>query len=477
MPETRQLPLVLTLVAAQLVVMLDSSILNVALPSIANDLGLSATGTAWVLNAYFLTFGGLLLISGRAADVLGRRRMFLVGATVLGLGSVLGAFSSSETALITARLVQGAGAAMLSPAAMSAILARFTGSARARTMSWWGAASTIGGAAGVTVGGILTGGFGWHSVMTVTAGVAAAIGVIAWWTLPADPKGAKRKFDGTGASLLTTAAVALVAAVLAVPQAGLASAEVLTAAGIGLTAVIGFVVVERRNPDPLLPPAALREGRVAGGIIVNMLGGAARIACFALVALLIQQVLLYDPAAAGLAMLPTSLAGFAVSALLLPRVLKRLGPEKATVAGLGLLVLTHVLFATIDTGAPYSWRVLPVLVLAATGVAFSFTPTTLVIADGMAARNAGVSSGLASATAQIGGAIGIAVFGAADAATRAATIRVGATPLEAANAGLSVAHLAAACFALAAAIIALLTFPTLRALVPTRPASTPLPTG
>ena len=184
------MPLVLTLVAAQFVVMLDSSILNVALPSIATDLGLTPVGTAWVLNAYFLTFGGLLLISGRAADVFGRRRMFLFGAAVLVAGSLMGGFATTDALLIAARLVQGAGAAMLSPAAMSVILAGFTGRDRVRAMSGWGAASTVGGAAGVTVGGLLTAALGWQSVLFVTGAVAAAIGVAGWALLPAGKEAA-----------------------------------------------------------------------------------------------------------------------------------------------------------------------------------------------------------------------------------------------------------------------------------------------
>lgn len=462
MSEHRRLSLVLTLVAAQLVVMMDSSILNVALPSIAEDLDLSATATAWVLNAYFLTFGGLLLVSGRAADIVGRRRMFLAGAAVLTIGSVVGALAADEVTLICARLLQGAGAAMLSPAAMSVILARFTGEDRTRTMSWWGAASTVGGALGVTVGGILTGAFGWNSVMVVTAAFSAAILLAGWAMLPVDEKGSRRSFDATGASLVTVAAVAVVYAVLAAPHAGLVSPEVIVATLAAVGAGLAFALVERRASDPVLPPSALRDARVSGGIVVNMLGGAARIACFVLVALLIQQVLRYAPAVAGLAMLPTSLAGFAVSTLVLPRVLRRFGPEKVVLAGLGMLVVAHLLFASIDAGAPYIWRVLPVLILAATGVAFSFTPTTLVIADGMAARNAGVSSGLASATAQIGGAIGIAVFGAANAAAYAATVDAGGTSAAAVDAGLAAAHLAAAGSAAAAILIAMLTFPALR---------------
>ncbi|WP_169582017.1 MULTISPECIES: MFS transporter [Microbacterium] len=462
MRNRRTLPLVMTLVAAQFVVMLDSSILNVALPSIADDLDLTPVGTAWVLNAYFLSFGGLLLISGRAADVFGRRRILLLGAGVLVVGSLVGGFATGDVQLIAARLLQGAGAAMLSPAAMSVILSRFTGPARSRAMAGWGAASTVGGAVGVTVGGLLTAALGWQSVLFVTAAVAAAIGVAGCVFVPAAEPGAPRRFDATAAGLITAAALAVVFAVLSAPHSGLISMPVLAPAALAVACLMGFVFVERRSADPLLPPSVLRDPRVAGGIAVNLLGGAARIACFVLVALLLQQVLEYGPALAGLAMLPTSLAGFAVSTLLLPSALNRLGPQRVVVLGLLLLVLAHVLLATVDNGDDYWLRVLPALVIAAAGVALSFTPTTLVIADGIAARNAGVSSGLASSTAQIGGAIGIAVFGAVDAAYRAPILEAGGGSVAAAEAGLQAAQLAAAGSAAAGVVIALLTFPGLR---------------
>ncbi|MGC5221212.1 MFS transporter [Micromonospora sp. DT81.3] len=465
MRDTRTLPLVLTLVSAQFVVMLDSSILNVALPSIATELDLSPVGTAWVLNAYFLTFGGLLLISGRAADVFGRRRMFLLGAGVLVAGSFLGGFATTDAVLIAARLVQGVGAAMLSPAAMSVILARFTGPGRARAMSGWGAASTVGGAAGVTVGGLLTAAFGWQSVLFVTGAVAGAIGVAGWVLLPPGPKGARRPFDATGATLVTGAAVAVVFGVLSAPHSGLLSVEVLGAAAVAVACLIGFGLLEQRAADPILPTRLLRDARVGGGVGVNLLGGASRVACFVLVALLLQQVLEYGPGIAGLAMLPTSLAGFAISILVLPTALQRLGPQRVAVLGLLLLTVAHLLLATVDNGDSYVLRILPALVIAAAGVAFSFTPTTLVIAEGIAARNSGVSSGLASSTAQIGGAIGIAVFGALDAARRADVLQAGGTALAAAEAGLQAANLAAAIAAAAAAVLAVLAFPELRGLL------------
>ena len=351
---------------------------------------------------------------------------------------------------------------MLSPAAMSVILSRFTGPARSRAMAGWGAASTVGGAVGVTVGGLLTAALGWQSVLFVTAAVAAAIGVAGWVFVPPAEPGAPRRFDATAAGLITAAALAVVFAVLSAPHAGLISIAVIGPAALAVACLIGFALVERRSADPLLPPSVLRDPRVAGGIAVNLLGGAARIACFVLVALLLQQVLEYGPALAGLAMLPTSLAGFAVSTLLLPSALNRLGPQRVVVIGLLLLVLAHVLLATVDNGDDYWLRVLPALVIAAAGVALSFTPTTLVIADGIAARNAGVSSGLASSTAQIGGAIGIAVFGAVDAARRAPILEAGGGSVAAAEAGLQAAQLAAAGTAAAGVVIALLTFPSLR---------------
>lgn len=468
MRDRVRMPLVLVLAAAQFLVMLDSSILNVALPSIATDLGLSAVGTAWVVNAYFLTFGGLLLVSGRAADVFGRRRLFGVGVTLLAAGSILGGLSTSGGALVVARLVQGAGAAMLTPAAMSVLLARFSGPARAVAMSAWGAASTVGGAVGVTAGGLLTAVLGWRSVLFVTAGAAVALATAARALLPADGERVRRSFDVWGASLLTAAVVGTVFAVLSVPQHGLVSVEVIAAAAVATSALVGFVLVERSSTDPILTPAALRDPRVAGGVAVNLLGGAARVACFVLVALLLQQVLQYAPSIAGLAMLPTSLAGFAVSTLLLPKALNRLGAQRVVVLGLLLLTVAHLLLSRVAHGSAYLVSVLPALVCAAAGVAFSFTPTTLVIAEGMAAHNTGVGSGLASATAQIGGAIGVAVFGGLDAARRAVVIGAGGEHLAAAEAGLSAAHTAAAAVAALGVAVAVLSLPGLRGQLITR---------
>ncbi|WP_353988017.1 MFS transporter [Ruicaihuangia caeni] len=462
MTESRTTGLLLSVVAAQFLVMLDSSVINVALPSLTSDLGLDSVGAAWVLNSYFLTFGGLLLVAGRAADVFGRRRMFMIGAAALLAGSLLGVVAGAEGVLLAARLMQGAGAALLSPAAMAIILARFDGRARAGAMSAWGAASTVGGAVGVTAGGLVTGALGWQSVFVLTAGVAALVTFAAWKTLPPDEDRARRSFDVMGALALTGAAIGVVFAVLSVPHYGWVSVQTLggsVAAGVCFAV---FVTAERRAADPVLPLTLLRDPRVAGGIAANAFGGAARIGCFVLIAMVLQQVMRLEPESAGLAMLPTSIAGFAVSALVLPRLLAAFGPERVTIAGLASVCVAHIMLSNVSLETPYWQHVLPALLLAAFGVAASFTPTTLVIAQGIAARNAGVGSGLASSSAQVGGAVGLAVFGAIDTSVRAAALEAGESALTASQTGLSAAHLAAAIAAALAVLVALGTFPGLR---------------
>jgi len=475
MRELRTLPWVLVVVAAQFLVMLDSSILNVALPSIAADLGaadlgVSSFGAAWILNAYFLTFGGCLLVAGRAADVLGRRRMFAAGAALLAIGAVVGAAATSEWAVVVARLVQGLGAAALSPAAMSIILAGTAGMAgrvRATAMSAWGAASALAGATGVSVGGVVTATFGWRAVFVVTATLAIVVLVTGWRMLPRDAARTPRSFDAAGALAVTVAATAAVWAVLSIPAEGLGSPSVIVGAALAVVGLVVFVVRERFAADPVLPLGLLRDARVAGGVVVNALGGGARIACFFMVAILLQRVLEFAPGTAGLAMLPTSIAGFAVTALALPRLLARFGPERVVVAGLALLAAAHLLFAagaraaTAAGGAAgpdasaYWWNVLPAMLLAAAGVAMSFTPTTLVIASGVPAARSGVASGLASSSAQLGGAMGVAVFTAVDAAARTEALAAGAAaPLAAAGAGMSAAFTVAAIVAGAAATLA-----------------------
>lgn len=436
------------LVSAQFAVMLDTSLVNVALPSIQRDLTLTPSGLVWVVNAYVVVFGGLLLLSGRVADLLGRRRVLMAGAAVFLVGAVTAGAAVDETMLVAGRVVQGVGAAALSPAAMALLLQTFPGPGRARAMSAWGAASTAGGAAGVLVGGVLTGTVGWSWAFFATVPVCLAVLVTAPRLLDRAAPGPRRRFDAWGAVTITGALAALVHAALAVPAHGWGAPAVLAGAGLALGLVAAFVVVERRTPDPLVPLGLLGDRDVAAGLVLGVLGGAARASSFVLVALYLQQHLHLAPQAAGLAMVPTSLAGFAVSLALLPRVLRALGPARSIVVGLVVLAGGHLWLARVPAEAHYALDVLPGLLLVAAGVALSFTPTTMVVAAGVPAPQAGLASGLSSSSAQVGAALGIATFTAVAAAASHGDDAGALT-----GAGFGAAFLAAAAVALAAAAV------------------------
>jgi EmrB/QacA subfamily drug resistance transporter len=435
------------LVSAQFVVMLDTSIVNVALPSMQADLGLSSTGVTWVVNAYVLAFGGLFLLSGRAADLFGRRRMFIAGSTLFTIGTLLAAGADNQGLLVVGRLVQGAGAAALSPAAMSLLLLTFPGHQRAKAMSIWGAASALGGATGVMVGGLLAGSFGWSSVFLVTVPISVAAVVLASHVLEEGPVGARRRLDGRGAVTITGAVVALVHGALAAGDHGWTSPTVVISQATAALLLAAFVVVERRTADPLVPLELFRSRNLTTGIGLALLGGAARASTFVLVALYLQQALAMAPQQAGLAMVPTSLTGFAVSLVVLPRVIRTLGPQRTLVIGLVVLASGHLWLAHALREAGYLIAVLPGLILVAIGVALSFMPTTMVITSAAPVGHVGLASGLAGSATQIGAALGTATFTAIGISAGGMDTSV-LTPT-----GFSAAFTAAAVVALATAVL------------------------
>ena len=434
------------LVSAQFVVMLDTSIVNVALPSIQADLALRPTAITWVVNAYVLAFGGLLLLSGRAADLVGRRRLFVGGSLLFAAGTLLAAFASTQTQLVTGRIVQGVGAAALSPAAMSLLLLTFPGPTRARAMSIWGAASALGGAAGVMTGGLLVGTFGWSSVFLVTVPVSMAAVVLAGRVLPEGARGSRRNFDWHGAAAITGSVVALVHGALGIADHGWTSPGVVAAFTTSVALFAVFVTVERRTRDPLLPLALFRSRSLSVGVGLAVLGGAARASTFVLVALYLQQALAMAPKEAGLAMVPTSLTGFAFSLTLLPRILRALGPQRSLVSGLVVLAAGHLWLGHADTSRGYLVAVLPGLLAVAVGVALSFTPTTMVIASTVPDTHAGLASGLAGSATQVGAALGTAAFTAIGLSAGGAAGHLG-------SAGFTAAFTAAAVVALATAAL------------------------
>lgn len=397
------------LVSAQFVVMLDRSIVIVALPSIQADLTLSASSLSWVVNAYVLTFGGLLLLCGRVADQVGRRRMFSAGSALFTFGTLLAASAGNEWMLIAGRVVQGAGAACLSPAAMSLLLVNFPGEHRARAMSLWGAASTLGGATGVAAGGLLAGSFGWSSVFQVTVPVSLVAAVLASRVLDDTPRTSSHRFDARGAVVITAAVVALVHGALGLADGRWVEFSIV---GLGVPVLLGgvFIRTERRAVEPLVPLELFSSRVLSTGVGLAVLGGAARASTFVLIGLYLQQALAMSPERGGMAMVPTSLTGFLVSLMLLPRVLRNLGPRWSLVAGLVILATGHLWLAYAPDGVGYLSAVLPGLVLVATGVALSFTPTTMVIASAAPDTHAGLASGMANSATQVGAALGTAAF-------------------------------------------------------------------
>lgn len=424
-PRGRQRSALVVLISAQFVVMLDTAVVNVALPSIQSDLGLTQAGLAWVVNAYFLTFGGFLLLSGRAADLFGGRRVFMFGAALFTVTTVIAGLAPNEAVLIGARAAQGLGAAILSPAAMSIILTTYTGTDRAKAMGAWGAASTADGAIGVAAGGLITGAFGWPWVFFVTVPITAAAFALAPVLFELVTKQNRARFDFIGAAAVTGAALSLIFAILSVAERGWASLEAIGGLVLGVVLLAVFVFVERTAADPIVPLALFRDRLVSVGVTLGVLGGAARVSTFFLSALFLQQVLLLEPGVAGFAMVPTSVAGFVVSLLWLPAIIRRFGAERTLTIGLALLAVGHLWIARSPDVPNYVVDVLPALLVSAAGVALSFTPSTMVIASGIPPTKSGLASGLANASSQIGGAFGIASFSAVAVVSAAAGLRAG----------------------------------------------------
>ena len=442
------------LVSAQFVVMLDTSIVNVAVPSIQQDLGLTQTATAWVVNAYFLAFGGFLLLAGRAADVVGRRGMFMVGSGLFTAATVVAGLSADQTVLVAARGLQGIGAAALSTAALSILLVLAPGAERAKAMAAWGAASTLGGATGVLAGGLTTAWLGWPWVFFLTVPVSLGALLAAPYVLDRHMfTGARRGFDVRGAVAVTGAALALIYAVLSVADHGWLSVQTLVGTGMSAALLLAFVRVERVSADPLVPLVLFRSRSVSVGVVVGLLGGAARASTFFLVALYLQQVMLLEPAVAGVAMVPTSVVGFLVSMLVLPRVVRAFGPARTLTLGLVILGAGQLWLARTPTGAGYRVDVLPGLVLAAVGVALSFTPSTMVVASAVPAPSTGLAAGMANAASQIGAALGISAFSAVAAVSSGGGL-IGAAGAGGAASGLHAAFTVAALVALFAALVA-----------------------
>jgi EmrB/QacA subfamily drug resistance transporter len=389
---------------------LDVSIVNVALPSIGRDLNFSQANLQWVITAYAIAFGGFLLLGGRAADLLGRRRVFIVGVALFTIASLVCGFAQSEGMLIASRAVQGLGGAIISPAALSIVTTSFEeGPERNKALGVWGALGGSGAAVGVLAGGVLTEYLSWRWIFFVNVPVGAVVLALTPRIVPESRReGVERHYDALGAVLVSSGLALFVYAISEAPNVGWGTARtILLLIGSGAL-LAGFLVNERRSEDPLMPFHIFRVRTVAGANAVGFLLGGVLFANFFVLTLYVQDVLGYSAIKTGVTFVAT--AGTAVLAAGVAQALTtKFGPKPVIVIGLTLLTGAMVFYAQIPVKGGFASDLLPGYLLVGVGIAFAYVPVSIASLAGVAEREAGLASGLINTSQQIGGAIGTAI--------------------------------------------------------------------
>jgi len=411
-PQDKKWLALALLAAAQFVVVLDAAIVNVALPSIGTDLDFSQDDLSWVVNAYTLFFGGFLLLGGRMADLIGRRRMFTYGLILFALASLAGGFASSPGMLIAARAVQGLGAALLSPAALSLVTVMFTeGSERNKAMGVWGAVAGSGGAAGVLLGGILTEYAGWEWVLWVNVPIGLIAAAIAPRLLPESRNEGTRNFDVAGAVSVTAGLSLFVYAMVDANDVGWLSGQTLGLVAVSLALIAAFAAIELRSKAPLVPFSIFRRRTIVGVNVVGLLVAMSLFSMFFFISLYMQQVLGYSAIKSGLSYLPLA-GGIIVSAGIASGLVTRFGFKPILTTGLVLTAIALVWFAQVDVGGSYLGDILFPSLIAAVGLGFAFVPMTIAAVAGVEPHETGLASGLINTSQQVGGALGLAILAA-----------------------------------------------------------------
>ncbi len=398
---------------AQFMVVLDISIVNVALPSIRSGLGFSTTGLQWVVNAYTLTFAGLLMLGGRAADLLGRRRVFLTGTAMFALSSLACALATSRGLMIGARGVQGIAGAVSSPATLSIITSTLPeGRERNRGLALWGAMGALGASSGALLGGALTQWIGWQAIFAVNVPLGAVVVGLGLLAIPPIAPAADhpRHFDALGAALITAGLIAVTFGIVRTDTLGWGSPGVLGPLAIGVALVAAFAYVEARIArSPLVPLPIFRIRRLRAANAIVLLMYAANFPAWFFLTLYLQQVLHLDAIETGLGFLPMTLSIFTGSTLA-PRAVARFGPRRVIVSAMVVMSAGMALLTGIAPGGTYAGSVLAGAMLTALGMGFSLVPSTIVAMQGVAGADSGVASGLLNTSRLMGGALGLAVL-------------------------------------------------------------------
>src|SRR3954469_6977570 len=452
---------VLAVVAvAQFMVILEASVVNVALPTIKVDLGFSEQSLSWILNAYTLIFGGFLLLGGRLADRLGRRRLFVAGIALFATASLICGVAQSEGMLLVARALHGLGGALVSPAALSIILTTFAeGSERKRALAVGGAISGAGGAVGLLLGGAIVEALSWRWVFFINVPIGAAVVLLAPRAL-ADSRaeGGPGGYDLEGATAITLGTMALVFTLIKANDWGWGAARTFVGLALAAGLLAGFVWIEHRHENPLVPLRIFSNRSLAASDATMLLLAAALFGLFYFCTLYLQQVLGYNALKTGVAYLPFSAAIIGSSGVA-SRVADRGGPKPVLVGGLLLTAVGFALFTRLQVEGDYAGRLLPAMLVMGVGLGMAFVPITIAATSGVAAEDSGLASGLLNTTQQVGGSLGLAVLAAVSTSRVTGALDGGSAAPSALTHGFTGAFTVSAILCAAAAVVAIVLLP------------------
>jgi EmrB/QacA subfamily drug resistance transporter len=443
----------IVLCLGSLMIVLDTTIVNVALPSIREDLGFTQTSLAWVVNAYVLTYGGFLLLGGRLGDLFGHRRLFVAGITLFTVASLCCGLATTQAMLVAARAVQGLGGAVASAVALSLMMNLFTEPAeRAKAMGVFGFVAAGGGSIGVLLGGILTGTLDWHWIFLVNLPIGILVCVLSFRVLPAaHVRSAAVRLDVAGAVTVTAALMLAVYAIVNGNTAGWTSARTLGILGAAVALLAAFLAIETRVASPLVPLGLFRHRNLATANVAGVLWAASMFAAFFLSALYLQLVLGYSPLRVGLAFLPSNLIMGAFSLGLSAKLVMRFGIRRPLAVGLLLAGSALLLFARAPVGGSFVVDILPSMILLGFGAGIAFNPMLLAAMSDVGPSESGLASGVVNTAFMMGGALGLAVLASIAASRTSSLLSSGDPKLVALTGGYHLAFVGGAIAALAAA--------------------------
>ena len=447
---------------AQFLIILDTSIIGVALPSIQEHFGITQTELQWIFNAYVITFGALLLLGGRLSDILGQRKVFTIGFLILTGASVLAGIAMSNDMLITARVLQGLGAALIAPSALSIVMNLFSAnkSEMNKAMGIWGAAAPAGGTAGVFLGGIITAWFDWPWVFLINVPIGIAVLALIPKLIP---KGVKKKgsIDYLGALTITASVGILIYSIVTADENGWTSIQTTILLSTSTALFVGFIAIEKRSKDPLIPLHIFKIPNLLSSNIVMALLGASWVSMWFFLNLYLQQILHYGPLESGLALLPMTGLIMMMMTWLMPRLIGKLGVKENLIVGLGLLTVGLILFSFIpanseqgDNNHIFLVYVLPASIISALGMSFSYIPILVSAISNARNEDSGITSGLVNTTYQIGSAVGLAILVSLSTSHSDLLIDIGTNMLEALNQGFHLAFIGAAIISAIASLTA-----------------------